>query len=358
MNANAALQAPDKQALSWHDLSAFRGELMGLAMLAVMLFHTPLARSDTFYGLRRVGNCGVDVFLFLSGIGLWYAWQKGAGLPLLRRTLAFYWRRYLRIYPAWLIAACLFYIPQYWPAGGGYSPTMADLVANILVGWSFWKADDLTFWFIPCIMMLYTVVPLYLYAVEKQPAWRWAPVLMVVWYLLVRDYAPLWRAVGHVEIFWSRIPIFLLGINAATWVKAPRTEHRSLIVPLVLILAATLWYCIDVESHRRGAFPPATERLVYIPLAVSAALLLSSLLRVSPEWVRRPLRFVGGLSLELYLVHTQFVLPNIVSLRWGYWGTFFLMLALSLVAAWLLKHIAAVVVSPLPRTILSNPTKS
>ena len=89
------------------NISRFRGELMGAAMLFIILFHVALPREDAFYGLRRMGNVGVDMFLFLSGIGLWFSWMK---TPSARH---FFIRRYLRIYPTWLIIACLFYIPGF-----------------------------------------------------------------------------------------------------------------------------------------------------------------------------------------------------------------------------------------------------
>ena len=89
------------------NVSRFRGELMGAAMLFIMLFHVSLPRWDMFFGLRRMGNIGVDIFLFLSGVGLWFAWMKRADMK------HFFRRRYIRIYPAWLIIACLYYIPRF-----------------------------------------------------------------------------------------------------------------------------------------------------------------------------------------------------------------------------------------------------
>lgn len=47
------------------NISRFRGELMGLAIIFVILFHVGLSRTDTFFGLRRIGNIGVDIFFFL-----------------------------------------------------------------------------------------------------------------------------------------------------------------------------------------------------------------------------------------------------------------------------------------------------
>ncbi len=69
------------------DISRYRGELMGVAMIAIILFHVSLPRSDMFYGLRRMGNIGVDIFLFLSGMGLWFSWVKNQSVKRLRLRL-------------------------------------------------------------------------------------------------------------------------------------------------------------------------------------------------------------------------------------------------------------------------------
>lgn len=41
------------------NISRFRAEQMGAAMLFVILFHVALDRGDPFYGLRRCGNVGL-----------------------------------------------------------------------------------------------------------------------------------------------------------------------------------------------------------------------------------------------------------------------------------------------------------
>ena len=110
------------------NISRYRGELMGAAMLFIMLFHVSLPRNDLFFGLRRMGNIGVDMFLFLSGIGLWFSWMKK---PSARH---FFTKRYLRIYPAWLIMACLYYIPRF---HGGDFMAWLDLIGDITINWDF-----------------------------------------------------------------------------------------------------------------------------------------------------------------------------------------------------------------------------
>lgn len=90
-------------------------------MLFVILFHVALDRGDPFYGLRRCGNVGVDIFLFLSGVGLWFAWTKTPSVS------HFYRRRLIRILPTWLICSTAFYLPDYLGAQR-FSKNVVDLL--------------------------------------------------------------------------------------------------------------------------------------------------------------------------------------------------------------------------------------
>ena len=134
-----------------------------------------------------MGNVGVDMFLFLSGIGLWFSWTKN---PDVRH---FFVRRYLRIYPAWLIIACLFYIPRF---EGGDLWAWVDLVGDISINWDFWLHDELNFWYIPATMMLYLFAPGYMELIKRHPIYRWLPVVMIMWCILVQYVTPIHRAVA------------------------------------------------------------------------------------------------------------------------------------------------------------------
>lgn len=328
------------------DISRYRGELMGLAMIFVMLFHVWMPKSNVMYGLVRCGNVGVDMFLFLSGIGLWYAWSKNPSLK------NFYWRRYIRVYPAWLIMACLFYIPSYLNTpGGGYSRSVPDLVANILVNWSFWRVDDLTFWFIPAIMMMYTFAPAYMILIRRQPFYRWMPVAAMVLAVMVQYYPPVHQAVGHLEIFFSRIPIFLIGINFGQLVRDKRTVEGSSVWLIALLFVMSLAMCVEFEQSWRGRFPLFLERMVYIPLTVCGIILLARMMRHAAGLIRRPLAFVGTVSLELYLIHIQFVMKYITPYKLGYCLTALLMIAVSLVLAWILHRLVSLLISRLPANV-------
>ena len=309
----------EKTSDNYSCLSSQRGRLMGAAMLMVVLFHVGGMRHDTFfYCLSRCGNVGVDMFLFLSGIGLWFSWGKiigkkhaaptatatrpaprnasgRRGKRLLQAIAGSPYatslrRRYVRVYPAWLIVAAAYYLPRCLDGRA----SAADTALSIAVNWGFWQHDELTFWFIPAIMALYTVAPAYIELIRRHAECRWMPVAAMVLCVLVQYWAPLHSVVGHLEIFFSRIPIFLIGINTGLLVEQRRHIGRAGWWMLIGMLAVCTLACVNFEDGLRGRFPLFLERMVYIPLTVSMALLMARALAHAPAWAGSVLAFIGG----------------------------------------------------------------
>ena len=367
------------------DVSRYRGELMGIAMILIVLFHVPLGRGDAFFGLHRIGNVGVDMFLFLSGMGLWFAWRKNrlSPLPLPVREGSeysqgsekqatqggvkqaerdttplphregqggesawgrFYLRRFARIMPAWLIMACLFYVPDFLGARK-YSQSLIDLIGDVTINWDFWLHDELTFWYIPATMVLYLVAPFYMELIRRWPIYRWLPVLMVMWCVAVQWVIPIHQAVGHLEIFWSRVPIFFIGVNMGELVRRKDRLDGSALWLLLLMFVAAFSASLYLEQVRHGKFPLFAERMIYIPLTVCGILLICQLLRRVPARLLRAMAFVGTVSLETYLIHVHFVMKPIAQYHLGYWPTCLLTIAISLPLAWLLHKLTQPIIN-------------
>lgn len=360
--------------MNYQLLSRYRAALMGLAMIFVMFFHVPMAKGELMYGVVRLGNIGVDMFLFLSGIGLWFSWMKTP------QWGSFYRKRILRIYPTWLLIACLYYIPDYFGTDilGQFhygteigwhstkSPDLLHLVANIMVNWSFWRIDDGAFWFIPSILAMYTFAPFYMELIRRHPIYRWMPIVAMVWAVMVQYMPVIHDSMGHIEIFWSRIPIFLIGINCGESVRQKKPINPTVIWLLLIIFVLSLTMCIEFENHWRGRFPLFLERMVYIPLSISIMFLMChffsryeergarhkksnkrqptgnnrNLAHLYPSFSpQKALAFIGGISLEIYLVHAQFVLRYLTPMKLGYLPTLLLLIAISIPLAWLLKEL-------------------
>ena len=322
------------------NISRFRAEQMGAAMLFVILFHVALDRGDPFYGLRRCGNVGVDIFLFLSGVGLWFSWVKTPDV------LRFYRRRLLRIVPTWIVVATAFYLPDYLGARR-FSRSLVDLIGDITINWDFWLHDELTFWYVPAIMALYLVAPWYMRLVQSRPVYRWLPLLMVIWCVMVQWVLPIHAAVGHIEIFWSRVPIFFIGINFGEMVRTRRQLSSDAVWLLLVTFLMTFGTCLYLEQVRHGQFPLFVERMLYIPFTVCTVLVMNRIFRRTPQWVNRLFRFVGALSLEAYLIHIHFVLVYVQPYHLGYWLTFLVTVTITLPIAWLLQRLIGLVTARL-----------
>lgn len=322
------------------NISRFRAEQMGAAMLFVILFHVALDRGDPFYGLRRCGNVGVDIFLFLSGVGLWFSWVKTPDV------LRFYRRRLLRIVPTWIVVATAFYLPDYLGARR-FSRSLVDLIGDITINWDFWLHDELTFWYVPAIMALYLAAPWYMRLIQSRPVYRWLPLLMVIWCVMVQWVLPIHHAVGHIEIFWSRVPIFFIGINFGEMVRTRRQLSSDAVWLLLVTFLMTFGTCLYLEQVRHGQFPLFVERMLYIPFTVCTVLVMNRIFRRTPQWVNRLFRFVGALSLEAYLIHIHFVLVYVQPYHLGYWLTFLVTVAITLPIAWLLQRLIGLVTARL-----------
>jgi peptidoglycan/LPS O-acetylase OafA/YrhL len=162
---------------------------------------------------------------------------------------------------------------------------------------------------------------------------------MMVWCICVQWVTPIHQAVGHIEIFWSRLPIFFLGINVGEWVRQDRRMESPAIWLLVVTFLATASACIYLEQVKHGRFPLFAERMIYIPLTVSMLLLLCELFSRTPQWFNKASAFLGTISLELYLLHAHFVMAYITPYHLGYWPTVLLTLVAAIPLAWLLHQL-------------------
>ena len=92
-----------KKTIGHLKISNDRMEILGIATLLVVMHHSKdynwIGYPYIIFKLCLLGSIGVDVFLLLSGIGLYYSMKKCGN------TLTFYKHRLLRIFPSYLLMA-------------------------------------------------------------------------------------------------------------------------------------------------------------------------------------------------------------------------------------------------------------
>lgn len=149
------------QSVDLNLINKYRKELFGIASVMIVFHHltvrgsgNPLA--DIYMFLRLLGAMGVDLFLFLSGIGLVYSYEKNKSLK------EFYVRRCKRILPAYLFIVFPFYLWKDCIVGKNGLLVLAEHLFLV----QFWKegAGD---WFIAAIFILYALFPLIYYTVKN-----------------------------------------------------------------------------------------------------------------------------------------------------------------------------------------------
>ena len=94
---------------NYKKILAYRSHLMGIAIWWVVFSHMKLrfaGKGISF--IQTIGYGGVDIFFFLSGIGMYYSLKKSS-------VETFYQKRIRRIIPAYLpIVGIVFLLYNYW----------------------------------------------------------------------------------------------------------------------------------------------------------------------------------------------------------------------------------------------------
>ena len=263
---------------------------MGLACLWVMLHHNSFDWPTDLESLRQFalyGNLGVDMFLLLSGVGLYYAWSK-------KPTLSdFYVRRFVRLLVPYLLFAVPYWVwRDLWLGQGSFLLDVTQLSLPL--------QGVITTWYVPAMAAMYLCYPLiarFLFTGD-----RWTRTVILCGAVMV---GCLWCYYEHVtiyvncEIALTRFAIFILGCTLGKSVK----DGES--IPSHFTALALLWVMLN-DSFRRHVSPgDVWIRFSYIPLCFSAVILAVWCLERLEGFggLRKLLRFFGERSLELYLTH-------------------------------------------------------
>ncbi len=285
----------DKRAFSFGRVNEMRPCLFGIAIFLIMIFHSPLV-IDT-YNVRFFKvfcNIGVEMFLILSAIGLYRSRKND------RRLWPFYRKRIERtVLP--LLSVVLVWFGYFDLLGGaGWRAFFADVTLL-----TFWTKGFRTEWFVALILALYAVYPLLwrLRTAKLGAVWIWLliaafVVLNAVW----AKAAPV--SYERTEIAFSRVPSFLLGLLAAPWCEEDKKVPRGTTAAIFV-----LFFLLFTFKFRMYLLKP-WSRLINAPLGFLLTLLLAQLsaaVKDAPvlRRVEKFFVFLGGFTLELYLLHEK-----------------------------------------------------
>lgn len=306
-------------------LKDVRQVLFGLATIFVVFFHTydMEFNFDFLNVIRDSGNIGVEIFLFLSGVGLFQSMKSSRSLK------EFYKRRFLRITPAIIITAL---IKQLFLSNATVTQKIVNLTILLFlrVGWYF-----------GFIVILYILFPIiYKFTIRYREKFILLLTVLDVLGCLVLSRINM-EFYTYTYLMLTRIPIFLVGTLFGLYVYEDIEISRKWIILDYIVLVAA---CIAVACLYGFPGYQYLQPIIYYFLSVSLILAVAnknifSLLR----HVEKGLVWIGNYSMEIYLVYeTIWSLCNqyikaLISNPWIYFGMVF---GITIISAIILKYLA------------------
>lgn len=289
----------DKSILNF--INKWRSELMGIAILWVALFHSNIALPYGLSVIKEIGYGGVDIFLLLSGCGIYYSLCKS------RDTVSFYKRRIKRIMPAYvpfILLWCGYKLSHFL-----LEPIEAIrvVVGNLcMTGW----INDVQYqfnWYVQLICILYFLAPMFYDLIRAcKKSWQYIVLFVISVVAGIPFFCDLTHLMGV-----SRIPIFLLGMiwGHNTCQKENEVGKKSTRVILIIgmILGfAVLLMCIYRYPETLWAY--GTWWYPYLLITPGLCYTLSFVFELGERIkvgrvVLFPLKWIGQASFEIYLIH-------------------------------------------------------
>ncbi|MFD1774344.1 acyltransferase family protein [Paenibacillus rhizophilus] len=285
---------------SYKLISKYRTQLMGIAILWIVFYHSTINTSSVpiINTIKEIGYGGVDIFLMLSGLGLYFACQKDDNV------ITFYKRRLLRIIPTYITVVfivCLFY----WYVG---EMSLIDAVLN-LTTLSFWLDSKNRFdWYVPAILVLYLLTPVFMYFFKSKNKYISLTAVILIGLLITISITS--TSFSYLLVFTTRIPIFFIGFLVGFWIE---THKKAAMLHLIINIAAAIFgLTLLVISLKYLSYEYLWNYgifwypfiLITLPLCMFAATFLQT---VSERGIKKFifLTFCGTHSLEIYLIHER-----------------------------------------------------
>ncbi len=271
--------------LNW--LSEYRTQLMGICAVGVILCHANLKLNGVVLpSVLRLffsfGNQGVDIFLLLSGIGMYYSLQKKEPLK------NWYGKRFRTIGISYALIMLPFYIWYVIEIKGN----VFDFV-SLFTTVGFWK-ENFGAWYVALLIPLYAVTPFVGRLIDKSKKRLTVTWLIVVGIIVVcivgKNICDGW--LDNVFTRFLRSPAYFLGYGYG---KAVQEKKRIswLVFPASILVAFVL---IKV---------PGSGGVGYNVLCIPFVMLLCVLIRVAKaKWMQNTMCWLGKHSLELYLTNS------------------------------------------------------
>ena len=290
-------QSLRRDELCFSSLSTYRNAIYGLSALWIVLFHG-MALGKVHFGesgkliaeVLSMGNIGVDIFVLLSGIGLYFSLSKKPRLG------SFYLRRLLRIYLPYLLLAVpyIFYMCL-------IASHQVGLFFKAALAVNYWTGEDdpIVFWYVPSIIAFYLISPLiyrFIHYKEHFALLRTALLALVTVGLTYAVYRLFPVAWDNFDKILPRLTVFIIGMYMGRLVKEKRRFSPLFLIVCMVVIG--LGVPLYGGSTLHGFYYRYYGSLTGIALTFVMAQAFVTLSKLKLD---KLMAFFGGFSLEIYI---------------------------------------------------------
>lgn len=291
-------------------LSKYRTQLMGIAIIGVVLFHStfPVEYYSLLGFIKHNGYGGVEVFFLLSGFGIYFAINK------INSTKEFYKKRALRILPYYLPIVFIYSILC---VSVGYWKVEYMIYNMLTIG--FWMQlgfSAIFDWYIPALIVTYLITPWFfsLYKKNKCTAmilFAVFPFLLILFNNWVADFG-----IRYLTLFLYRVPLYFIGFAIADFWKNHKDYKFSrfnTILLLAILIGALVGmshlYCTtpDWKSFTKNG----REMLFCFAIVFPSCMFVAYILSLFKNYRYPILTFFGTYTLTIYIFHERILKINI-----------------------------------------------
>lgn len=286
------MKRENRSPLFFSDIMKYRSFLYGLAALWIFFLHIPYKIPKTGVWtivsyIQGFGACGVEMFALMAGCGLYFSLKKHG-------IRTFYLRRALRVWlPVFLIylVVCTFM---------DYS-TLKTLGTLSVIG--YW-AKMPTSWFAGFILLMYLVYPAFYWMLNNRRKLYFV-FCALMWPITLALLIVFEDALLPIKQGLTRIPVFMLGV-AFTPAFLKDKKFPVLILPGFLTAGLAVSAFASVYSLPLGIdYWVRTLSYTCISLCLIPVFTYLARLILKIRFGRalyKPVAFVGGISLEFYVL--------------------------------------------------------
>lgn len=289
-----------KRDFSLNLISKYRSALMGFAILWIMFFHAELQTDSPIAKfVLEIGYGGVDIFLFLSGFGLYYSCSHKWNGPK-----PYYKRRFKRILPTFWIVLLLIFLIQ-----GPYSlKGLAVLGAKCTTLGLWLPFIPMDLWYISLICLLYAIYPIFYKYYTSNPKTTIVGVMSLL-FILISIYVLKNIGSDHnglLILALSRFPIFFIGSFFGRYIESTQNNEGGIFVIATMIGFVMLW--LLRANYQEYLWNGALAFIPFILIVPGLCYAISVILNFYPI-IAKPFAFIGIYTLEIYVLN-EFLLAR------------------------------------------------